>query len=71
MILHNHEEKYLKFINEDPYEKVHLKFCKMILGVKKTVQHRVEGRNGKFPPIYRYLFFYGVIIAQIGQITSI
>ena len=33
------EDKYIKFINESPYEKVHLKFCKMTLGVKKQTSN--------------------------------
>ena len=33
------DDKYLKFINDCPFEKLHLKFCKMLLGVKKNASN--------------------------------
>ena len=45
--LREHEDKY---INESPFEKVHVKFCKMILGVKKhTSNIACRAEMGRFP----------------------
>ena len=37
--IQNYEEKYIKYINECPFEKVHLKFCKMVLGVRRQTSN--------------------------------
>ena len=48
--LREHEDKYIKYINESPFEKVHVKFCKMILGVKKQTSNiACRAEMGRFP----------------------
>ena len=44
------EKKYLKFINECAYEQLHLKFCKMLLGLKRhTSNIASRAEIGRFP----------------------
>jgi len=48
----NYEDKYMKYINECPYEKLHLKFCKMALGVKKQTSNiATRAEIGRYPLI--------------------
>ena len=46
------QEKYIKFLNVTPYEQLHLKFCKMLLGVKKNTSNLgCRAELGRFPLI--------------------
>lgn len=47
-----YDDKYLKYINECPYEKLHLKFCKMLLRVQKQTSNiGTRAEIGRFPII--------------------
>ena len=44
------QEKYIKFLNETPCEQLHLKFCKMLLGVQKNTSNLgCRAELGRFP----------------------
>ena len=44
------EDGFAKYLDSITIEKVHLKFCKFILGVnKRTINLAVKGELGRFP----------------------
>jgi len=44
------DDKYLKFFNDSPFEKVHVKFCKMVMGVRKQTSNLAsKAETGRYP----------------------
>ena len=69
--IQNYEEKYIKYINECPFEKVHLKFCKMVLGVRRQTSNiATRSEIGRFPliiEIYVSIIKYWLRINKLPQ----
>ncbi len=46
----NYNDKYLKHVNDSPFEKIHVKFSKMVLGVKKQTSNlATKAEIGRYP----------------------
>jgi hypothetical protein len=45
-------EKYMKLINNCPFEKIHIQFCKLLVGVRKQTSNiATRAEIGRFPLI--------------------
>ena len=66
-----YDDKYIKYINECPYEKLHLKFCKMVLRVQKQTSNiGTRAEIGRFPiilDIYIAMIKYWIRLKDLPQ----
>ena len=62
-------DKYLRYINNCPHEQLHLKFCKMLLGLRKNTPNlAVRAELGRFPltiEIYMSLIKYWIRLINL------
>ena len=59
------DENFLKLTNELPHEQLHIKFCKMLLGVKKKyIKYCFKSRTWKTASYYRKFYENDQILAK-------